>query len=272
MCKFREICQNAHQLKAVDVRDFGVYERGFQVRRYGGGGCASGGAVMGETFQATSLHTPCGVEGMGADVSTWGSCCVGLGKGCEGVGAAGGRRPIRSKLLEQYRIKKGGRGVRPPWYGCLLGLLDLLFGEDEGGAVVEDADDGGVGEGMGEGSSLEVVVEGGGGGVGGGLEFGGGLGGGCVVEVGEVLAEVFGCAFSADVGVARVVVEGGVGIGGEDIGAEGYGVGFCEFGVGLDVDVVCRAPREGIVFYRGEGGVESDGGEFGEVLECVVGD
>ena len=151
-------------------------------------------------------------------------------------------------------------------------MLDLLFGEDEGGAVVEDADDGGVGEGMGEGSSLEVVVEGGGGGVGGGLEFGGGLGGGCVVEVGEVLAEVFGCAFSADVGVARVVVEGGVGIGGEDIGAEGYGVGFCEFGVGLDVDVVCRAPREGIVFYRGEGSGESDGGEFGEVLECVVGD
>ena len=49
---------------------------------------------MGETFQATSLHTPCGVEGMGTDVSTWGSCCVGLGEGCDGMGAAGEWRVV----------------------------------------------------------------------------------------------------------------------------------------------------------------------------------
>ena len=33
-----------------------------------------GVAAEGEMFQATSLHTPYGVERMWADVSTWGSC------------------------------------------------------------------------------------------------------------------------------------------------------------------------------------------------------
>ena len=136
VCKFREICQNAHQLKAVDVRDFGVYERGFQVRRYGGGGCASGGAVMGETFQATSLHTPCGVEGMGTDVSTWGSCRVGLGKGCEGMGAQlGVSTPCGVETMWASSVKlEVEQGGDVPG-GGFTAIYDLLTIRRKGGVV-----------------------------------------------------------------------------------------------------------------------------------------
>ena len=45
-----------------------------------------GVAVRGETFQATSLHTPYDVETPQADVSTWGRCAR---VGCARAGVGG---------------------------------------------------------------------------------------------------------------------------------------------------------------------------------------